>query len=181
MTSRRRTIAVVGNPNSGKTTLFNALTGHDQRVGNWPGVTVERKDGRVTLDGEPVTIVDLPGVYALLAASEDERVARDYILGGEPGLVIDIVDATNLERNLFLTTQLIDLQVPLLVVLNMMDRATADGLAIDPVQLAAELGCPLVAISATEKRDAGRVLEGIAQAWRTRDLAAFPAIEQLPA
>ncbi|MCI0583995.1 MAG: Fe(2+) transporter permease subunit FeoB [Chloroflexi bacterium] len=175
------TIAVVGNPNSGKTTLFNAMTGHDQRVGNWPGVTVERKEGRVQLDGRPVTIVDLPGVYALLAASEDERVARDYILSGEPGLVVDIVDASNLERNLFLTTQLIDLRVPLVVVLNMMDRAVGDGLAIDPDRLSRRLGGPVVAISATDRRDAARVTETVARAWAGRHEADLRPIPQVPA
>ena len=110
------TIAVVGNPNCGKTTLFNILTGSDQRVGNWPGVTVEKKEGFLRLGKEKVSLIDLPGIYALFATSEDERIARDYILSGEPGLIIDIVDATNVERNLFLTTQLLDLQIPLIVV-----------------------------------------------------------------
>jgi ferrous iron transport protein B len=177
MTTAGSAIAVVGNPNSGKSTLFNALTGHDQRVGNWPGVTVERKEGIVQLGAEAVPIVDLPGVYALLAASEDERVARDYILGGEPGLVIDIVDAANLERNLFLTTQLVDLRVPLVVVLTMIDRATADGLVIDADLLADRLGCPVVAVDATDRRDAGRVLDVLARAWRDRASSAT-VIEQ---
>lgn len=163
-----QSIALVGNPNCGKTTLFNALTGRDQRVGNWPGVTVERKEGKLTLDGEHVSLVDLPGIYALLASSEDERVARDYILSGEPGLVVDIVDATNLERNLFLTTQLLDMKLPLMVVVNMMDLAQARGIAIDMQALSVRLGCPVVGVAANDKRDAHRVLAVIADAWSKR-------------
>ena len=100
----QRRVAVVGNPNSGKTTLFNGLTGSRQRIGNWPGVTVERKEGNVSLGKSSVLLVDLPGVYSLAAHSEDEKIARDYILSGEPGMVVNIVDAANLERNLYLTT-----------------------------------------------------------------------------
>jgi ferrous iron transport protein B len=162
----QQTVALVGNPNCGKTTLFNAFTGTDQRVGNWPGVTVERKEGRIRLGDEQVTLVDLPGIYALLASSEDERVARDYILSGEPGLVIDIVDATNLERNLFLTTQLLDMKVPLVVVLNMMDLAEARGIAIDAAALSRELGCPVVPMTATDRRAARRALHAVERAWR---------------
>jgi len=158
-------IALVGNPNCGKTTLFNALTGGEQRVGNWPGVTVERKEGKLKLGDEQNTLVDLPGIYGLLASSEDERVARDYILSGEPALVIDIVDASNLERNLFLTTQLLDLRIPLVVVLNMMDLAEANGISVDVEALQRELGCPVVGVSATRKRDARRVLDVAAHAW----------------
>jgi ferrous iron transport protein B len=162
------TIALVGNPNCGKTTLFNGLTGRRQHVGNWPGVTVERKEGTVDLGGEDVTIVDLPGIYALLATSEDERVARDYILSGEPGLIVDIVDATNLERNLFLTTQLLDMGVPLVVLVNMMDMAGAQAIAIDVGELSARLGCPVVPIAATRKGDLRRALTALEAAWRAR-------------
>jgi ferrous iron transport protein B len=167
MSERGTAIAVVGNPNSGKTTLFNSFTGGNQRVGNWPGVTVERKEGLLQLAGERVPIIDLPGIYALLATSEDERIARDGILGGEPRLVVDVVDATNLERNLFLTTQLIDLGVPLVVVLTMLDRATAEGITIDPARLGARLGCPVVAVDATDAKDCHRAIATIAAAWAT--------------
>jgi len=166
--SSARPIALVGNPNCGKTTLFNAFTGTDQRVGNWPGVTVERKEGHVKRESGKVDLVDLPGNYALLAASEDERVARDYILSGEPGLVIDIVDATNLERNLFLTTQLLDMGVPVVVVLNMMDLAESRGIAIDAEELSRRLGCPVIPMTATDRRAARRALHAIDRAWRAR-------------
>ncbi|MBN1461865.1 MAG: Fe(2+) transporter permease subunit FeoB [Armatimonadetes bacterium] len=165
MKDQERTIALVGNPNCGKTTLFNALTGRDQRVGNWPGVTVEKKEGRINASGDHLRIVDLPGVYALLASSEDERVARDYILSGEPGLVVNIVDATNLERNLFLTTQLIDMGVPLVVVVNMIDLAEAQDVKLDLDVLRRGLGCPALAVAATRKRDVRRVLDAIQAAW----------------
>jgi ferrous iron transport protein B len=181
-----QTIAVVGNPNCGKTTLFNALTGSNQRIGNWPGVTVEKKEGRLVLDGggEAITLVDLPGIYSLAVQSEDERVARDYILSGEPGLVVNILDATNLERNLYLTTQLVEMGVPVLILANMMDLAAAKGIAIDLVGLEKRLGCPVVGISATQKKDLGRVKEAMAKAWRertvSRKLAQYPAaVEQI--
>ncbi len=168
MSSPDRTIALVGNPNCGKTTLFNALTGRSQRVGNWPGVTVEKKEGRIDTARGHLRVVDLPGIYALLASSEDERVARDYILSGEPGLVIDIVDATNIERNLFLTTQLIDMGVPLVVAVNMIDLAEDQGLAVDTAALSRALGCPVIAIAATRKRDVRQVLAAVEGVWNDR-------------
>jgi ferrous iron transport protein B len=166
MIEKGTTIAVVGNPNCGKTTLFNALTGSDQRVGNWPGVTVEKKEGILKFGKERVTLVDLPGIYALFAASEDERVARDYILSGEPGLIVDIVDATNLERNLFLTTQLLDLQVPLVVVVNMVDLAKARGISVDYQALSDRLGCPVVGTVASDRQEAAKAFGAIERAWR---------------
>jgi ferrous iron transport protein B len=163
-----KTIAVVGNPNSGKTTLFNGLTGSTQRVGNWPGVTVEKKEGIIRVVDQEVTLVDLPGIYSLTAQSEDERVARDYILSGAPGLVVNILDAANLERNLYLTTQLLEMGVPVLAVVNMMDLAEANGDTLDLTQLAKGLGCPVVGISATHKPDLVRAKEAISAAWRER-------------
>ena len=145
-------VAVVGNPNCGKSTLFNALTGATQKVGNWPGVTVEKRVGRFLLEDQPVDVVDLPGVYLIGSAdagSQDERVARDFVMSGEADLVLNIVDASNLERNLYLTTQLIELGVPMLVVLNMMDMAKADGVEIDIDELSKRLGCPVMPTIAT--------------------------------
>ena len=115
------TIALVGNPNSGKTTLFNALTGSNQHVGNWPGVTVEKKEGKIKYGEKEYKIVDLPGTYSLGAYSEDEVVARDFILKGNPDIVVNVVDATNIERNLYLTTQLIEMGARVVLALNMMD------------------------------------------------------------
>ena len=151
----QQVISVVGNPNCGKTTLFNALTGGTQTVGNWPGVTVEKKLGQFHYLGEAITLVDLPGVYSLnpsSESSEDERVARDYIISGESHLVLNIVDASNLERNLYLTAQLLEMRVPLVVAVNMMDIASARKLEINIHELQARLGCPVVAIVASRNR-----------------------------
>ena len=144
-------IAVAGNPNCGKTTLFNELTGTRQMVGNWPGVTVERKTGSYAYAGHEFELVDIPGCYALAAHSTDEKVARDYLLSGDADLVVNIVDAANLERNLYLTTQLLELQVPLIVVLNKMDAARARHIAIDVKKLSQLLGVPVVPIAAARR------------------------------
>ena len=147
------TIGLVGNPNCGKTTLFNALTGSKQKVGNWPGVTVERKSGEFRLGEATIEVVDLPGTYSLDVVdrdiSLDERVARDYVQEGAADLVINIVDASNLERNLYLTSQLVEMGVPLLVVLNMTDVAEAKGMQVDAAALTRELGCPVVSVIAS--------------------------------
>ncbi|MGM3161857.1 Fe(2+) transporter permease subunit FeoB [Dickeya undicola] len=153
--STQSVICVVGNPNCGKTTLFNVLTGGKQTVGNWPGVTVEKKVGSYRYQQQQVTLVDLPGVYSLnpsSESSEDERVARDYILSGEANLVLNIIDASNLERNLYLTAQLLDMQVPMVVAVNMMDIATARKLDIDIAGLQQRLGCPVIPITASQKK-----------------------------
>ncbi len=145
------TICVVGNPNCGKSTLFNAITGARQEVGNWPGVTVEKKFGTYSHEGTTYEVVDLPGVYSLGATieiSEDERVARDYVLSGEADLAVNIIDASNLERNLYLTTQLLEMRVPMVVALNMMDIAERRGLKIDVEALSAALGCPVLSLVA---------------------------------
>src|SRR5512132_4078107 len=146
------TICLVGNPNCGKTTLFNALTGARQQVGNWPGVTVERKTGSYQGGGGEVTVVDLPGVYSLAVSSVsslDERIAREFVLSGQADLVVNILDASNLERNLYLTTQLLEMRVPMLVALNMVDVARSRRIRIDVAALAARLGCPVVPIVAS--------------------------------
>lgn len=149
-------IGVVGNPNCGKTTLFNALTGAKQRVGNWPGVTVERKTGRYEFEKSQYEIVDLPGTYSLDVTNEevslDEKIARDYVMGGEADLIVNIVDASNIERNLYLTTQLLEMQVPVLVALNMMDVADEHGYEIDTDRLQQQLGCPVIPIVASSNQ-----------------------------
>lgn len=147
-------IAVVGNPNCGKTTLFNGLTGSHQSVGNWPGVTVEKIVGEFTYAGREITIVDLPGIYSLQpssASSEDERVARDYILQNEAELVVNIVDASNLERNLYLTTQLLEMQVPMIVAVNMLDVAEAHQIKINLKELEEKLGCTVIGMVAAKE------------------------------
>ena len=146
------TIALMGNPNSGKTTLFNALTGSNQHVGNWPGVTVERKEGKFTYEGAQHYVVDLPGTYSLGAYSEDEVVARDYVLHGDPDIVVNVVDATNIERNLYLTTQLLEMGTKVIIALNMMDEATAMKIEIDIEKLSKALGVPVVATVASKSR-----------------------------
>ncbi|MBE5757032.1 MAG: ferrous iron transporter B [Clostridiales bacterium] len=140
--------ALLGNPNSGKTTLFNSLTGSAEYVGNWPGVTAERKEGSYKKCGEPITIVDLPGIYSLSPYTPEEVVSRNFILDEKPDLVINIVDATNLERNLYLTTQIMEIDVPMVIALNMMDALTKAGDKIDIKKLEEKIGVPVVEISA---------------------------------
>jgi ferrous iron transport protein B len=152
---RTPTVALVGNPNTGKTTLFNALAGMRQRVGNYPGVTVETKKGRMTWQDCAFDLIDLPGTYSLAPRSPDEMVAVDLILGqqeGEPrpDVVVSIVDASNLDRNLYLTTQAMELGVPMVVALNMIDLAKAQGISIDTAKLSVQLGLPVVAIQANK-------------------------------
>ena len=143
------TIALVGNPNSGKTTLFNLLTGSNQKVGNWPGVTVERKTGTYKQDNS-VAIVDTPGIYSLTPFTPEETVARSYLTTGNPDLIINVVDSTNLERNLYLTTQIVELGIPVVVALNMQDEAMAKGIVIDETVLQQSFGCKFVGISAAK-------------------------------
>lgn len=140
--------ALAGNPNCGKTTLFNLLTGSTAYVGNWPGVTVEKKTGTYKRGAEPVQIVDLPGIYSLSPYTPEEVVSRNFILEEKPACIINIVDATNLERNLYLTTQLMEIDVPMVVALNMMDEVEKSGDAIDAQLLERKIGIPVVAISA---------------------------------
>ncbi|MGB5833336.1 MAG: Fe(2+) transporter permease subunit FeoB [Thiohalocapsa sp.] len=150
-TSRPLTLALAGNPNCGKSALFNALTGIRQTTGNWPGVTVERKEGRFELDGRPVRVIDLPGIYSLDAGSLDERVTRDYLLSRDADLIVNVLDASNLERNLYMTVQLLEMGVPIVVALNMMDVARKRGIEIDIRRLADQLGCPVVPVVAVTK------------------------------
>ena len=146
-----KTFALAGNPNSGKTTLFNALTGATAHVGNWPGVTVDKREGVCKTGAEKVAIVDLPGIYSLSPYTPEEVISRNFILREKPSGIINIVDATNLERNLYLTTQLLECDVPVIVALNMMDEVGKSGDEIDVNALERALGVPVVAISALRK------------------------------
>ena len=144
-------IALAGNPNCGKTTLFNNLTGSTAHVGNWPGVTVERKEGTYKKLSEPLDIIDLPGIYSLSPYTSEEMITRNYIIDEKPDCVINIVDVTNLERNLYLTTQLLEINVPLVVALNMMDVLEKDGSEVDVSSLEEKLGVPVVTVSALKE------------------------------
>ncbi len=142
------TIVLAGNPNCGKSALFNAFTGIRQKTGNWPGVTVDRKEGRFELDGREVAAIDLPGIYSFDASSLDEEVSRDYLLSRDADLVVNVLDAANLERNLYFTVQLLEMGVPLVLALNMMDVARKRGVQIDTERLSQELGCPVIPVVA---------------------------------
>ena len=140
-------IALAGNPNCGKTTLFNALTGSNQYVGNWPGVTVEKKEGKLKKHND-VIITDLPGIYSLSPYTLEEVVARNYLIDEKPDVVLNIIDGTNLERNLYLTTQVVELGIPVVVAVNMMDVVKKNGDKINVKELSRQLACPVVEISA---------------------------------
>ena len=168
-------IALAGNPNSGKTTLFNALTGSNQFVGNWPGVTVEKKEGKLKKhDG--VTITDLPGIYSLSPYTLEEVVARNYLVGERPDAILNIVDGTNLERNLYLTTQLTELGIPVVIAVNMMDIVRKNGDKINIPELSRELGCKIVEISAlkgTGIMEAAEAAISAAQSGKTVPMHTF--------
>ena len=168
-------IALAGNPNCGKTTMFNDLTGASQYVGNWPGVTVEKKEGKYTRDKD-VIITDLPGVYSLSPYSPEEIVTRDYLLDGGPDVVVNLVDATNLERNLYLTTQILDLGVPVVVALNMMDLVKKSGDKIDVAGLSKQLGCPIVETTALKGHGMAELMETAVKAAK----AGKPAEPKMP-
>ncbi|MBO4539617.1 MAG: 50S ribosome-binding GTPase, partial [Clostridia bacterium] len=144
--------ALAGNPNCGKTTLFNNLTGSTAHVGNWPGVTVDKREGLYKKCAEPISIVDLPGIYSLSPYTPEEVISRNFILDEKPDCVVNIVDATNLERNLYLTTQLMEIDVPLVIALNMMDEVEKNGDKIDAVSLEKKIGVPVVPISALKEK-----------------------------
>ena len=166
------TIALAGNPNCGKTTLFNALTGSNQYVGNWPGVTVEKKEGKLKKHND-VTVTDLPGIYSLSPYTLEEVVARDYLTNEKPDVILNIIDGTNLERNLYLTTQLLELGIPMVVAVNMMDIINKNGDRIDKARLEQELGCRVVGISALKG-------EGISEAADAAVKAAGDRIKPAP-
>lgn len=168
-------IALAGNPNSGKTTLFNALTGSNQYVGNWPGVTVEKKEGRLK-GHKDVVIQDLPGIYSLSPYTLEEVVARSYLVGEKPDAILNIVDGTNIERNLYLTTQLIELGLPVVMAVNMMDVVRKNGDTIDPVRLAKAMQCEVVEISALKGEGDVEAAEMALVAARTHRVGEMPHV-----
>ena len=165
-------IALAGNPNCGKTTLFNALTGSNQYVGNWPGVTVEKKEGKLK-GRKDVTIQDLPGIYSLSPYTLEEVVARSYLVNEKPDAILNIVDGTNIERNLYLTTQLIELGIPVVVAVNMIDLVRKNGDKIDISKLSEALGCTVVEMSALKGQgsmDAAKKAAELAESGRDQEL-----------
>lgn len=166
-------IALAGNPNCGKTTMFNRLTGSNQYVGNWPGVTVEKKEGPLKHDPHTV-VVDLPGIYSLSPYTMEEIVTRNFLLHDSPDAILNLVDASNLERNLYLTTQLLEMGIPMVVALNMMDVVEKRGDTIDTQSLAAQLGCPVVEMSAVQGKGAAEAVEQAIQAAQQQKSPAIP-------
>ena len=159
MQSNMKKFALAGNPNCGKTTLFNSLTGSTAHVGNWPGVTVDKREGTYRKLGEPIYVVDLPGIYSLSPYTPEEVISRNYVLDEKPDCVINIVDATNLERNLYLTTQLLEIDVPVVVALNMSDVVRKNGDTIDAKALESKLGVPVIEISALKQENLDELME----------------------
>lgn len=151
--------ALAGNPNCGKTTLFNSLTGSTAHVGNWPGVTVDKKEGSYKKLNEPISIIDLPGIYSLSPYTPEEVISRNYIINEKPDCVINIVDATNLERNLYLTTQLLEIDVPVVIALNMMDEVAKSGDVINAKELQDKIGIPVIGISALKEENIDELME----------------------
>ncbi len=154
-------VALAGNPNAGKSSIFNALTGSRQHVGNWPGKTVEKKEGHFSQDGVEVKMVDLPGTYSLTAFSPEEVIARDYILNEKPDVVVTVLDSANLERNLYLAVQVLELGVPVVAALNMSDVAESRGIKIDTAQLSLALKSPVVRTVARENQGMKELVQTI--------------------
>ncbi|HYG68846.1 MAG TPA: ferrous iron transporter B, partial [Anaeromyxobacteraceae bacterium] len=173
-------VAVAGNPNAGKSTLINAIAGTRLHVGNWPGVTVEKKEAAFEHAGRPIRLVDLPGTYSLSPYSQEERVARDFLADERPDVVVNVVDATNLERNLYLTVQLLELGIPVVVALNVFDEAEAKGYRIDVPAMSERLGCPVVPTAATKKRGLTELLDAAIAATAPGALGAAERIRHRP-
>ena len=165
-------IALAGNPNCGKTTLFNSLTGSTQYVGNWPGVTVEKKEGRL-IRNKDVIIQDLPGIYSLSPYSMEEVVSRNYLVNEKPDAILNIVDGTNIERNLYLTTQILEIGLPTVVAINMMDAVDKNGDKIDIEKISKTLGCRVVTMSALNE-------EGVFEAANACIEAAKEPVKECP-
>ena len=168
------TIGIAGNPNCGKTTLFNSLTGSKQRVGNWPGVTVDRKTGSYRFAGGTFEVIDTPGIYSLTASSLDEQVTQDFLVSREADVIVNIIDASNIERNLYLTSQILEIGVPVVIALNMMDMAKQRQLVIDTQKLAGRLGCPVVPMVASQREGIDTLKSVIRE---TAQLTAKPAAQ----
>ena len=165
--AEKKIIALAGNPNSGKTTLFNALTGANQFVGNWPGVTVEKKEGKLKKHSD-VIITDLPGIYSLSPYTLEEVVARNYLIDSSPDAILNIIDGSNLERNLYLTTQLLEIGLPVVIAINMMDVVRKNGDKIDIEKLSLALGCPVVEISALKNEGIDKLINAAIEAASTK-------------
>ncbi|HEL2083875.1 TPA: ferrous iron transport protein B [Streptococcus suis] len=170
-------IALAGNPNSGKTTLFNLLTGTNQRVGNWPGVTVERKSGTIK-KRKHLLIQDLPGIYSLSPYTPEERVARDYLIADQPAVILNVLDATNLERNLYLTLQLLEMGLPIVIALNMTDALKSQGRSINSDQLSYQLGVPVQPISALKKLGISQLLHEVEKITNQRAEPIYPQYDK---
>lgn len=177
-----QTIALVGNPNSGKTTIFNALTGTNQHVGNWPGVTVEKKEGTIKFQNREFSVIDLPGTYGLGGYSEDEAIARDFILKGDHDIIINVVDATNLERNLYLTTLLMEMGANVIIALNMVDDAEKRHIKVDYERLSREVGIPVVPTVASKGKGLDslmqKTVDSIGRDNKNRDLSYGTEIDE---
>ena len=165
-------IALAGNPNCGKTTMFNALTGANQYVGNWPGVTVEKKEGKLKTKGkhEDVIVTDLPGIYSMSPYTLEEVVSRDYVLKENPDVIVDLVDSTNIERNLYLTTQLIETGVPVVIALNMTDLLEKRGMKIDVERLSMLMNCPVVETSALKQTGLDKLIDKAVEVAHKKDV-----------
>ncbi|MEJ1339144.1 MAG: Fe(2+) transporter permease subunit FeoB [Candidatus Sedimenticola sp. (ex Thyasira tokunagai)] len=172
------TIALGGNPNCGKSALFNAFTGIRQKTGNWPGVTVDRKEGRFNLNGEDVSVIDLPGIYSLDASSIDEQVTRDYLLSRDANLIINVIDASNLERNLYFSVQLREMGIPMVVALNMMDVSRKRGIEVDIKILSEQLNCPVVPVVAISGEGVNQLKQQINDLAQAGDAGKFQVIHE---
>ncbi len=174
--SKTYNIAIAGNPNCGKTCIFNNITGAHQHVGNYPGVTVEKKNGSCDHKGVHLNFVDLPGTYSLTAYSTDEVVTRNYILNEKPDLIINVIDASNLERNLYLYIQLMELGIPVLLVFNMMDIAKARGLKLEMKLLSSLLGAPIIETIGSKDTGTQRLLNRTVEMLKNKNPAPPPKI-----